>query len=122
MLTSVRYLDICLVLATAPFVLAAGLPTLGYLVGAGIWLLTRLATDFVHGRALQATDPRVKAGLHVGAMLGRVWIVALGVIAARYAGGIADGITAAVVVLAAFTVYLLITIALRGGPVPRRTT
>jgi cation transporter-like permease len=122
MVTSVRYLDICLVLASAPFVLAASLPMLGYLVGAGAWLLTRLATDFVHGRALRVPDPRVKAGLHVGAMMGRVWIVALGVIAARYAGGIADGITAAVVVLAAFTVYLLITIALGGGPMPRRTT
>lgn len=122
MLTSVRYLDICLVLATAPFVLAASLPMLGYLIGAGVWLLTRLATDFVHGRAFQAPDPRAKAALHVGAMLGRVWIVALGVIAARYAGGTADGITAAVVVLAAFTVYLLVTISLRGGPVPPRTT
>jgi cation transporter-like permease len=122
MLTSVRYLDIWLVLLSAPLVLAAGLPVLGYLVGVGAWLLTRLATEFVHGRALRLPDPRAKAALHVGAMLGRVWIVALGVIAARYAGGTADGVTAAVVVLAAFTVYLFVTIALRGGPVPPRTT
>ena len=31
-MTTLRYLDVCLVLATAPFVLIAGLPLLGYLV------------------------------------------------------------------------------------------
>jgi hypothetical protein len=120
-MTFLRYLDVCLVLVTAPLVFAAGMPMVGYLIGAAAWLLTRLAAEALHARALRSPDPRVKAALHVGAMLGRVWIVALGVIAARYAGGTADGITAAVVVLAAFTVYLLITIALRGGPVPPRT-
>jgi hypothetical protein len=121
-MTVVRYLDVLLVLVTAPFVFIAGIPAIGYLIGAAAWLSTRLAAEALHARALRSSDPRVKAALHVGAMLGRVWIVALGVIAARYAGGTADGVTAAVVVLAAFTVYLLITLTLRGGPVPPRTT
>jgi hypothetical protein len=121
-MTLLRYLDVWLVLITAPFVVVAGLPVLGYSIGAAVWLSTRLAAEALHALALRSPDPRAKAALHVGAMLGRVWIVALGVIAARYAGGTADGITAAVVVLAAFTVYLLITLALRGGPVPPRTT
>jgi hypothetical protein len=121
-MTLPRYLDVWLVLITAPFVVVTGMPVLGYLIGAAAWLSTRLAAEALHAWALRSPDPRAKAALHVGAMLGRVWIVALGVIAARYAGGTADGITAAVVVLAAFTVYLLITIALRGGPVPPRTT
>ena len=37
-----RYLDVCLVLATAPFVIAAGMPLLGYLIGA-----RRVAADLV---------------------------------------------------------------------------
>jgi hypothetical protein len=110
-----RYLDVCLVLATAPFVVAAGLPIFGYLVGACAWLTTRLATEALHARALRSNDPRVRAGLAVGVMMGRVWVIVLAVILARYAGGKDDGIMAAVLVLAAFTVYFMLTLFLRGG-------
>jgi hypothetical protein len=112
---TVRYLDVCLVLATAPFVLVAGMPTFGYVVGACAWLLTRAGTAFVHERALRSTDPKVKAGLHVAGMMGRVWLIALAVILARYAGGRDDGIMAAGLVLAAFTVYFVLSIVTRGG-------
>jgi len=110
-----RYLDVCLVLATAPFVLAAGMPVTGYLIGTLAWLLTRLGTAWGQARSLRSTDPRVRAGLQVGTMMARVWIVAAAVIAARYAGGRDDGIMAAVVVLAAFTVYFVLNIVMRGG-------
>ena len=66
-----RYLDVCLVLATAPFVIAAGMPLLGYLVGAAAWLLTRLGAAALQARALRLGDPRTRAGLQVGVMLGR---------------------------------------------------
>jgi hypothetical protein len=115
-----RYLDVCLVLATAPFVLVAGMPTLGYLVGAGAWILTRAGTAFVHERARRVGDAKVKAGLHVAAMMGRVWIVALAVILARYAGSKDDGIMAAALVLAAFTVYLVMSFVTRGDPLQGR--
>ena len=115
-----RYLDVCLVLATAPFVLLAGLPTLGYLVGAAAWLLTRVGTEFVHDRARGVGDPKVRAGLQVAGMLGRVWLVALGVIVARYAGSKADGIMAAALVLAAFTVYFVMSFFTRGNPLQAR--
>jgi hypothetical protein len=111
-----RYLDVCLVLATAPFVLVAGLPTLGYLLGACAWLLTRAGTVYLHGRARRTADPKLKAGLHVGGMMGRVWIVALAVILARYAGGKSDGIMAAALVLAAFTVYFVMSLVTRTSP------
>jgi hypothetical protein len=110
-----RYLDVCLVLATGPFVLIAGMPLLGYLVGACAWLLTRVGTAAMQERALRSRDPRVKAGLQVGGMMGRVWIIVLSVIVARYAGGKDDGIMAAALVLAAFTVYLVLTVTTRGG-------
>jgi hypothetical protein len=111
-----RYLDVCLVLATAPFVLAAGLPMLGYLVGAAAWVLTRAGTAIAHAQARRAADAKVKAGLHVAAMMGRIWLVALAVVLARYAGGKDDGIMAAALVLAAFTVYFLLSFATREGP------
>jgi hypothetical protein len=113
-----RYLDVCLVLATAPFVLAAGMPVLGYAIGTVAWLLTRVGAAWAQGRAAGSRDMRVRAGLQVGTMMARVWIVAAAVIAARYAGGKDDGIMAAVVVLAAFTVYFVLNIVTRGGQLP----
>jgi hypothetical protein len=121
-----RYLDVLLVLITAPFVLAAGMPMVGYLVGAAAWLLTRLAAAALHAQASRSHDPRIRAGLQVGVMLGRVWIVALAILLARYLGGKDDGIMAAVLVLAAFTVYLALSFVYRdasgigGKPLERR--
>jgi hypothetical protein len=118
----VRYLDVCLVLATAPFVLVGGLPVFGYLVGALAWLLTRIGTAFVHARARHAKDPKLRAGLLVGGMMGRVWIVAFAVILAKLAGGRADGIMAAVLVLAAFSVYFVMSLVMREGPIEGGST
>jgi hypothetical protein len=121
----VRYLDVCLVLATAPFVLAGGLPLFGYLVGACAWLLTRAGTAFLQSRARSVGDPKLRAGLLVGSMMGRIWIVAFAVILAKVAGTRSDGIMAAALVLAAFTVYLVMSFVTREGPLqgassPRR--
>ncbi len=110
-----RYLDVCLVLATAPFVLIGGLPTTGYLIGSAAWLLTRLGTTAIYARALRVRDPKGRAGLQVGAMMGRIWIVALAVLLARYTGGKSDGIMAAALVLAAFTVYLALSFVYQGA-------
>jgi hypothetical protein len=118
----VRYLDVCLVLATAPFVLLAGLPVFGYLVGAFAWLLTRLGTAYVHERARRVGDPKLRAGLQVGGMMGRVWIVVLAVILARFAGGRDDGIMAAALVLAAFTSYFIMSFVTREGPLQGPTS
>ena len=50
-MTFVRYLDVCLVLASAPIVLLAKLPTLGYVIGAAGWIVTRFAVEIVKRRA-----------------------------------------------------------------------
>jgi hypothetical protein len=102
----VRYLDVCLVLATAPFAIAGGLPLTGYAIAAGAWLLTRVAAALLTARALRAGEVRTRIALQFAAMSTRVWIVALAVILARTVGGRSDGIMAAALSLAAFTVYL----------------
>jgi hypothetical protein len=121
-MTLLRYLDVCLVLATAPLVLAAGMPLAGYLIGAAAWVLTRVGVEAVYARAMRLRDPRTRTGLQVGAMMGRVWVIVLAVILARYAAGKDDGIMAAALVLGAFTVYLMLSIALRGAPMHGRTS
>jgi hypothetical protein len=49
-------------------------------------------------------------------MMGRIWLVALAVILARVAGGKDDGIMAAALLLAAFTVYFVMSFVTREGP------
>jgi hypothetical protein len=112
---TLRYLDVCLVLATAPFVLAGGLPLAGYLIGALAWLLTRLGTIFMYARARRVGDPKYRAGLQVAGMMGRIWLVALAVILARVVSK-DDGIMAAALLLAAFTVYFVMSFITREGP------
>jgi hypothetical protein len=109
----VRYLDVVLVLASAPFVLLAHMPRLGFAIGAGGWLVTRFASDLIKRRAWAARTTKARAALHLTAILGRVWLIAVIVLAARFGGHTSDGITAAVVVLAAFTVELAISVVLR---------
>jgi hypothetical protein len=110
----IRYLDIVLVLASTPFVLLTSLPKAGFAIGAAAWIVTRLGVAYVERHAWSARDFRVRAALHLVAILGRVWLVGLAVLVARFAIGIPDGIAAAVVVLAAFTVELVVKVVLRG--------
>jgi hypothetical protein len=109
-----RYLDVVLVVASAPFVLLAGLPLFGYLLAAGGWIAIRFASEYLKRRAWSATDTRTRAALFLTAILGRVWLIVLVVLLARFGGSNADGIMAAVVVLAAFTVELAMSFVLRG--------
>jgi hypothetical protein len=106
---TLRYLDVCLVLATAPFVLIGGLPLFGYLVAAAAWLITRFVTTYLQERALRVGDAKVRAGMQVGSMMGRIWIVVLAILLARFAGGKDDGIMAAALLLGAFTVYFVMS-------------
>jgi quinol-cytochrome oxidoreductase complex cytochrome b subunit len=108
---ALRYIDVGLVIATAPFVALGGLPMLGYAFGAGAWVVSRLGAEWLDRRA--GTDLRQRVGYHVAGMMGRVWIVVCAVVAARFAGDRDDGVMAAVLVLAAFTVYFAMSMLVR---------
>jgi hypothetical protein len=109
----IRYLDVVLVVASTPFVLLASLPTLGFAFGAIGWIVTRFAVDVIKARAWRARETRTRAALHLTAILGRVWLIALIVLGAHFLGHNSDGIAAAVVVLVAFTVELATSFGLR---------
>ncbi len=105
----VRYLDVVLVTVTLPVLLLAGLPALGVLVGGGAWIFSRLTAAFFEGQARSRGDVRQAVGINLAAMLARAWIVALAVLAVGLASSREDGATAAAIVLAAFTVYFVMT-------------
>jgi hypothetical protein len=107
-MNALRYLDIGLVLITAPFVAAAGLPMFGYAIAAGAWIATRLFGIWLEYRARKTNDARAYAGLAIAGMMARVWVVVLAIVVAREAGGRQDGIMAAALSLAAFSVYFVL--------------
>jgi hypothetical protein len=107
-----RYLDVVLVFAALPFVAFAGLPLLGYGVGAAAWILQRAAGAALERQARKTTDIRRQIGLNVGGTLARVWIVGGAILAVGLAGEREDGLTAAVLVFVAFTVYFALSLLL----------
>ena len=107
-----RNIDVpALALALVIF-LAAGLPILGWVAGAGAWALQRGISELAVRKATAAQDPRTKVGLLAGSMIGRGWLVA-GIILAV---GLTDnkaGLSAAVLFLAVFTLQFTMTLAMR---------
>src|SRR5918995_3800800 len=111
-LAPVRYLDVVLVILAAPFVILLGGPVLGYAVGAGVWIAQRVL-EAVLERAARRSDVRRAIGIKVASMIGRTWLIGVGILAVGLAAEREDGFTAAVVCLAAYTVHLATTLILR---------
>jgi hypothetical protein len=104
-LLPLRWLDVILVVLAAPFAILMGAPALGYLVGAAAWIVNRAIGAAVERKAKAATDVRKTVGLNLGALIARSWLVGLTILAVGLAGDREDGLTAAILVLAAFTIY-----------------
>jgi hypothetical protein len=117
-LVLVRYLDVFLVVLAAPFVILMGGPVLGYLAGGGAWIATRFLTAFI-ARKTRGRSPKAQVGMTFGTLMGRAWILGIVILVVGTAGEREDGLTAALVVLVAFTVYLATTLIL---PRPERNT
>src|SRR3712207_608429 len=111
-LAPVRYLDVALVVLAAPFVLLTGLPALGYAVGAVLWIGQRLLEAVLERRARMA-DVRAAVGLRFASMLGRTWLIGLGILAVGLGAERDDGFTAAILCLVAYTVHLATALILR---------
>ena len=115
-----RWLDVVLVVLAAPFVILIGLPVLGYAVGAAAWIVNRALGVLVERRATAQADVRRAVGMNVGALIARSWLVGLTILAVGLAGEREDGLTAAILLLAAFTLYFVSSLLLR--PLERNTT
>jgi hypothetical protein len=110
---ALRFLDVGLIILALPFVVVAGLPVLGYAVGAAAWIVQRIAGELIERRARAADDPRTEIGLTVGSIIARAWVVGLAIVAVGTAGSRDDGAMAAATVLAAFSIYFAMNVLLR---------
>lgn len=106
--TAIRYLDLVVLAVALPVFLAAGLPMLGYVVLAGVWLAQlaiEVLADRSAARQLAAGNRRGAMGRIGFATLGRVWMITLAVLLVGVLGDKDAGLAAAVLALALFTVH-----------------
>jgi hypothetical protein len=122
-MTFVRNLDLALLAIALPIFAIAGLPLLGWLTAAVIWLLWRGIGEWSDRRAAAETDPKRMAGIAAGSMIGRGWLLGLILLAVGLATDDDVGLSAAVLALALFTLHFTFKLILRPGePHGPRTT
>ena len=108
-----RYFDVALVLVAAPILLLIGVPAVGYLVAAGTWIAVRALGELVERAAGRAPAASQQISIRLGYLLGRLFVLAIVVILVRQGAGRDDGLTALVVIVAAFTIQLALSFANR---------
>jgi hypothetical protein len=111
-----RYFDVVAVLIGAIPALLLGAPALGYSIAGGAWILQRLIAAGERRFLVRVDDTRRYLGARLFASFARIWLLAGAIIAAGVAGGRADGLTAAVVIFAAYSIAFALRIA--SGPPP----
>jgi hypothetical protein len=112
-----RYPDIVVVLLGALVALPLGAPVLGYVLGGGGWILSRVEQANRHRWVARFADEPGsvrRAGVNLFEAFGRIWFLAVAIILAAVLGKRADGLTAAIVVMVAYTITF--TIRLVSGP------
>ena len=109
------YLDVVVLAVAAPIMLLIGVSPVGYLAGAGAWIVLRAAGVGVDRAAGALKDPRSEITLRLAYLLGRLFLLAIAVILVRNASGRDAGLTALVVIVFAFTMQLLLSVLNRPG-------
>jgi hypothetical protein len=108
-------LDVIVLVAALPVFIVAGLPILGWAGAAGLWAIQRVIQELAVRRVTEATDVQTRMGVAVGSMIGRGWLVALGILAIGLANNKA-GLTAAVLFLIVFTLHFTFRLVAGGRP------
>jgi hypothetical protein len=109
-LAVLRYLDVVLVVVAAPVALMLGAPAFGYAVGAGAWMLQRAVAVADRVAIARAAEPGSRLGLNFIDSFARIWLLAGGIVLAGAVGDHSDGLTAALVILAAYSVAFAVRI------------
>jgi hypothetical protein len=113
-----QYLDVVIVVIGAIPALVLGAPAVGIVVGAAGWLLQRVVQIVDRRFTDRLRDPRRQVGIHVTEAFGRIWLLVGAIIVAYVAGGRKDGLAAALVIFAAYSVAFGLRI--MNGPPPER--
>lgn len=116
--TVLHFLDVIAVVIGAIAAIALGAPALGCIIGAAGWLLQRAVQVLDRRFSASFSEPRRQIGFRLFESFGRIWLLAGVIIVAGVAGGRKDGLTAAIIIFAAYSVAFAIR--LMSGPPPER--
>ena len=83
-----------MLVVAAPIMLLIGVPAVGYLVGAGAWIVLRAVGVVIERVVPSLHDPRGEVTLRLAYLLGRLFTLAIAVILVRDGAGRDDGLTA----------------------------
>jgi hypothetical protein len=111
--TALRLLDLIALAVALPLFLLADLPFAGYVAAALAWIAQRLIQMALQRRAAASADPRAIVGITAGGMIARAWLVAGAIFGVGLAAGNEDGLAAAALVVALFTIYFAIQLVTR---------
>ncbi len=111
--TLLAYLDVVVLIVAAPIMLLIGVPAVGYLAGAGVWIALRAVGVAIDWVVPKLGDPRREVTLRLAFLMGRLFLLAIAVIVVRNGAGRDDGLTALVVIVFAFTAHLLLSFVTR---------
>lgn len=106
------HLDIGLLLVALPIFIGANLPILGWIGGSAVYVLQKILGEFLNRSATQAEDITGLLGVMVGGVIGRGFLVALGIFGVGMIQNDA-GAAAGFLFLAAFTVHFTMALVLR---------
>jgi hypothetical protein len=118
-LLPLKYADVAIVVIALPIFIVAGWPLLGWVTGAGVWLMWRGIGAWADRRAIASGDMRTFVGIETAAMIGRGWLMGLSIIAVGLLAGNDVGLSAAVLAIVLFSVsftFKLVTRAFDGPP------
>jgi hypothetical protein len=113
-----RYVDVAVVIIAAVPALALGAPVLGYVIGAITWIVQRVLQGFDVRFTGKLREPRAQLGVSLFESFGRIWLLAIGIIVAGVAGSRPDGLTAAIVIFAAYSIAFALRVVT--GPTQRQ--
>jgi hypothetical protein len=117
-----RNFDLVLLALALAIFLVAGLPLLGWVTAAGIWALWRGIEWWTDRRLRDERDPKTMAGIAAGSLIGRGWLLGLILLGAGLATDREVGLSAALLVLALFTVHFTFKLIAPAGGAPTSTT
>jgi hypothetical protein len=100
-----RHLDFALLALALPVFIAAGWPLAGYVVATVVWTGQAVLIAWLEAKAGASSNPRTVVGLLVGGSIARAWIAAIAILTAGLAFGDPSGLSCALLLIVAFTVY-----------------
>ena len=103
-----QYLDVAFVLIGAIAALIIGAPAFGVIVGAVGWLLQRSLQVIDRRLTARIEDSLRRAGARSAEAFGRIWLLVGAIVVAGAVGGRKDGLAAALLIFAAYSIGFVI--------------